>query len=248
MVDYSAAAAGGGCRSGPGVASQDGDGSQDTLSNIENVNGSAQGDSLSARDGRPEGITCGAGEDSVTADTIDVVASDCEHVTLPTPPTITAGDHRHRRARRLVHERRHRLLDRHRCRLDDLQLHRLRPVHDHERHRTGRRHAHLHRHERRGYDDPVGHRRTRRHRTDRRLHRQPRELRHPADRRDRLHRHRREPRVAGREHNLHEHPRAAYGFGVGTHTSRRSQPTPPAITATRQQTSPLPRRQPTSAR
>ena len=61
------------------------------LANIENVNGSAQGDSIAARDGLQEGISCGAGEDSVTADAIDVVAADCEQVAVPTPPTITAA-------------------------------------------------------------------------------------------------------------------------------------------------------------
>ena len=55
------------------------------------MNGSSLGDSIAARDGLPEGITCGGGEDSVTADAIDVVAADCEHVALPTPPTITAA-------------------------------------------------------------------------------------------------------------------------------------------------------------
>ena len=90
MVDYSAAAAGVVVDLGTGLASQDGDGSQDTLSNIENINGTAQADVISARDGQPEQITCGAGEDSVTADSTDVVASDCEHVARPTPPTITA--------------------------------------------------------------------------------------------------------------------------------------------------------------
>ena len=90
-VDYSAAAAGVVVDLGSGVVSQDGDGFQDTLANIENVNGSAQGDFIAARDGLSEGITCGAGEDSVTADAIDVVAADCEQVALPAPPTITAA-------------------------------------------------------------------------------------------------------------------------------------------------------------
>ena len=91
MVDYSAAAAGVVVDLGSGVVSQDGDGGQDTLANIENVNGTAQGDFIAARDGLPEGITCGGGEDSVIADAIDVVAADCEQVALPTPPTITAA-------------------------------------------------------------------------------------------------------------------------------------------------------------
>ena len=86
---YEAAAASVSVDLGAGVASQDGDGGQDTLTGIENVIGSAFDDTILARDGRAEGITCGPGTDSVTADLADVVSVDCEHVSLPVPPTIT---------------------------------------------------------------------------------------------------------------------------------------------------------------
>jgi hypothetical protein len=42
-------------------------------------------DTIDARDGEPDSVTCGAGEDSVTADAVDVVSSDCEHVDRGTP-------------------------------------------------------------------------------------------------------------------------------------------------------------------
>ena len=90
-IDYSAAAAGIDIDLATATASQDGDGGQDTIYNVENVTGSAQADTIAARDGRPEQISCGAGYDSVTADTIDTVAADCENVSLPVPPTITAA-------------------------------------------------------------------------------------------------------------------------------------------------------------
>ena len=88
-ADYAAAAASVSVDLGAGVASQDGDGGQDTLTGIENVIGSASDDTILARDGRAEGITCGSGTDSVMADLADVVSLDCEHVSLPVPPTIT---------------------------------------------------------------------------------------------------------------------------------------------------------------
>jgi len=41
----------------------------------------AGNDTIDARDGERDNVTCGAGTDSVEADPIDVVANDCEHVT-----------------------------------------------------------------------------------------------------------------------------------------------------------------------
>jgi Ca2+-binding RTX toxin-like protein len=38
-------------------------------------------DTIDARDGEQDSVTCGIGEDTVLADAIDVVAGDCEHVT-----------------------------------------------------------------------------------------------------------------------------------------------------------------------
>ena len=64
MVDYSAAAAGVVVDFGSGVASQDGDGGQDVLANIENVNGSAQGDSITG-DGNDNVINGGSGNDTL---------------------------------------------------------------------------------------------------------------------------------------------------------------------------------------
>jgi hypothetical protein len=47
-------------------------------------------DTIDARDGEQDSVMCGAGDDTVQADAIDVVASDCEHVTRgaasATPP------------------------------------------------------------------------------------------------------------------------------------------------------------------
>jgi hypothetical protein len=43
-------------------------------------------DTIQAVDGNAENITCGAGDDSVTADAADRVAPDCEHVSRSGPP------------------------------------------------------------------------------------------------------------------------------------------------------------------
>jgi hypothetical protein len=40
-------------------------------------------DVVSARDNTKDHIDCGTGDDHVTVDAIDVVASNCEHVSLP---------------------------------------------------------------------------------------------------------------------------------------------------------------------
>jgi hypothetical protein len=51
-------------------------------------------DTIDARDGEQDSVLCGAGDDTVQADAIDVVASDCEHVTRgaasATPPVPDA--------------------------------------------------------------------------------------------------------------------------------------------------------------
>ncbi len=48
-------------------------------------------DTIDARDGEVDSVTCGLGEDTVLADAIDVVASDCEHVTRAGAPAPAAG-------------------------------------------------------------------------------------------------------------------------------------------------------------
>lgn len=48
-------------------------------------------DTIDARDGETDSVTCGAGEDTVRADAIDTVASDCEHVDGAAAPPVTAG-------------------------------------------------------------------------------------------------------------------------------------------------------------
>ncbi|WP_157592061.1 calcium-binding protein [Solirubrobacter soli] len=67
------------------------------------LTGGAGDDTINAQDGFSDQISCGAGDDSVAADADDVVADDCEHVSLPaaveppapvTPPVdaVRVGD------------------------------------------------------------------------------------------------------------------------------------------------------------
>jgi hypothetical protein len=58
-----------------------GDQGEDTLT------GGPGADRIAARDGEPDGVTCGDGADTVDADTVDRVAADCESVSR----TATAG-------------------------------------------------------------------------------------------------------------------------------------------------------------
>lgn len=69
---------------GPGNDTLDGGGGADTL------RGNAGKDTIKARDGVRDVISCGAGADTVTADLLDSVASDCETVRRPPPvvPTV----------------------------------------------------------------------------------------------------------------------------------------------------------------
>ena len=48
--------------------------------NEDEIHGGAQDDRITATDGEKDTIYCGTGKDKVTADKIDVVASDCESV------------------------------------------------------------------------------------------------------------------------------------------------------------------------
>jgi hypothetical protein len=48
-------------------------------------------DTVYARDGETDSITCGFGEDTVIADPKDVVDSSCEHVDRGAPPPPTGG-------------------------------------------------------------------------------------------------------------------------------------------------------------
>jgi len=43
-------------------------------------------DTITSRDGSADGVTCGAGNDTVVADVTDTVGADCENVQLPAPP------------------------------------------------------------------------------------------------------------------------------------------------------------------
>lgn len=49
----------------------------------DQISGASGDDVVSARDNTKDHIDCGTGDDHVTVDAIDVVASNCEHVSLP---------------------------------------------------------------------------------------------------------------------------------------------------------------------
>jgi Ca2+-binding RTX toxin-like protein len=48
-------------------------------------------DTIDGRDGVADTVSCGAGADTVIADTLDTIAPDCETVRLPQTPTTTTG-------------------------------------------------------------------------------------------------------------------------------------------------------------
>ena len=62
----------------------------------DDLDGGGGGDRLVARDGVADGVRCGAGADSVDADTLDRVASDCESVTrtFTAAPEVDSDDGR----------------------------------------------------------------------------------------------------------------------------------------------------------
>ncbi|MGI8579033.1 MAG: calcium-binding protein [Solirubrobacteraceae bacterium] len=68
---------------GPGGDHLDGAGGSDTLS------GGDGDDVIASRDALVDQIACGLGVDVVTADRVDVAASDCESVELPSIPVVT---------------------------------------------------------------------------------------------------------------------------------------------------------------
>ncbi len=63
----------------------------------DTLSGGAGDDTFDARDGWPDRVTCGGGVDTVTADTLDQIAADCENVTATAfvggaddrPPAVT---------------------------------------------------------------------------------------------------------------------------------------------------------------
>jgi Ca2+-binding RTX toxin-like protein len=68
----------------PGDDTLDGRGGDDVLDGglgADRVTGGAGADELRVRDGIADEVSCGAGSDTVLADTLDVVAADCERVT-----------------------------------------------------------------------------------------------------------------------------------------------------------------------
>jgi hypothetical protein len=68
-----------------------GDGGADTLSagpRADVIDGGAGADVIDATAGGSDTIACGAGEDTVHADAADVIAGDCEHVTIEPGATL----------------------------------------------------------------------------------------------------------------------------------------------------------------
>jgi hypothetical protein len=75
---------------GEGNDAVDGSGGDDVLSGDQGSDTLAGGlgsDRIAARDGEADSVSCGAGDDTVDADTLDQLTSDCENVTR----TATAG-------------------------------------------------------------------------------------------------------------------------------------------------------------
>ncbi len=71
---------------GKGADTLQGGSGDETLAggpNADQISGSSGDDVIAARDAAKDKIDCGTGDDHVTVDVIDVVASNCEHVSLP---------------------------------------------------------------------------------------------------------------------------------------------------------------------